>query len=172
MEIRNVQKGDDLLAISRVYEESWKAAYREILPQAYLEKLPVGKWVPYLRQEGRYSLILIEKGQMIGVCSYGPSRIPQMEGWGELISIYLLPGFMGKGYGKALFSAALEELEKLGFYKVFLWVLEENLSARRFYQRMGFAPYPRYMEDTIGGKAVREIQYRLERPIPRNTLEP
>lgn len=32
MEIRRLQAGDDLFAVSRVYEESWKEAYRGLLP--------------------------------------------------------------------------------------------------------------------------------------------
>ena len=43
MEIRKLRAGDDLLAVSRVYEESWRRAYRGLLPQEYLDALPAGK---------------------------------------------------------------------------------------------------------------------------------
>ena len=33
MEIRKLRPGDDLFAVSRVYEEGWCAAYRGLLPQ-------------------------------------------------------------------------------------------------------------------------------------------
>ena len=32
MEIRKLRPGDDLFAVSRVYEESWREAYRGLLP--------------------------------------------------------------------------------------------------------------------------------------------
>lgn len=51
------------------------------------------------------------------------------------------------------------ELEQLGFYDIFLWVLEDNLRARRFYERAGFISTENYLDDTIGGKELREIQY-------------
>ena len=53
MEIRKLHAGDDLFAVSRVYEESWRGAYRGLLPQEYLDALPAGNWVPYLEQTGR-----------------------------------------------------------------------------------------------------------------------
>lgn len=34
---------DDPLAVSHVIEENWKHAYRNIVPQAYLDALPAGK---------------------------------------------------------------------------------------------------------------------------------
>lgn len=32
MEIRKLRPGDDLFAVSRVYEESWREVYRGLLP--------------------------------------------------------------------------------------------------------------------------------------------
>ena len=42
MEIRKLRPGDDLFAVSRVYEEGWRAAYRGLLPQDYLDSIPAG----------------------------------------------------------------------------------------------------------------------------------
>lgn len=39
MEIRKLRPSDDLFAVSRVYEESWREAYRGLLPPS----LPCGK---------------------------------------------------------------------------------------------------------------------------------
>ena len=44
MEIRPLRETDDRLAVSRIYEESWKSAYRGVIPQAYLDAIPVGRW--------------------------------------------------------------------------------------------------------------------------------
>lgn len=43
MEIRHLIKSDDKIAISHVYEESWKFAYKGIVPQDYLNQIPVGQ---------------------------------------------------------------------------------------------------------------------------------
>lgn len=159
VEIRHLQQEDDAFAISHVYEKSWKFAYKHIIPQSYLDSIPEGRWVPHLRQEGRHTLIMLEQGSVIGTSSYCGSRFPEFSGMGEIVSIYLLPEYMGKGYGTLLLQAAVEELRKSGYPEVFLWVLEENHRARAFYEKNGFVQSGRYLDDTIGGKKLREIQY-------------
>ena len=43
MEIRLLRETDSRLEVSRIYEESWKTAYRDIVPQAYLDGIPAGR---------------------------------------------------------------------------------------------------------------------------------
>ena len=52
MEIRPLRKTDSRLEVSRIYEESWKHAYRGIVPQDYLDHIPVGGWCGVLDQAG------------------------------------------------------------------------------------------------------------------------
>ena len=42
MEIRPLRETDSRLEVRRIYEESWKSAYRGIVPQAYLDGIPAG----------------------------------------------------------------------------------------------------------------------------------
>ena len=67
MEIRFLAKTDDLYAVSRIYEESWKVAYRGIVPDAYLQALAPGRWVPFLQQEKRSTLLLLDGEEIIGI---------------------------------------------------------------------------------------------------------
>ena len=71
----------------------------------------------------------------------------------------LLPDYMGRGVGKVLFQSVVAELMKMGYRNIYLWVLEENLRARRFYEKEGFSGTDDYLYDNIGGKDVREIRY-------------
>ena len=71
---------------------------------------------------------------------------------GEIVSIYILSEYMGKGDGKKLLKAVLDKLADMGFEDVFLWVLEENLRARNFYEYCGWQCTDEYIEDNIGGK--------------------
>lgn len=160
MEIRKIRQDDDRFAISRIYEESWKYAYKGIIPQNYLESIPAGRWGANLDKEGMNTLVLIEEGMFIGTSSYCKSRFSDFDGFGEIVSIYLLPQYMGRGYGQKLLKAAVNELAKLGYRDIFLWVLEENGRARKFYEKAGFALSNHYLDDDIGGKELREIQYR------------
>ena len=49
-----------------------------------------------------------------GINGFGKSRIAEMNGWGEIISLYFLPEYIGKGYGRLLLQAVASELKKMG----------------------------------------------------------
>lgn len=159
MEIRFIAPTDDRSEISKVYEESWKFAYKGIVPQSYLDSIPEGRWASKVDSLDRKTLVCVESGKIIGTTSFSKSRFAQFSDWGEIISIYLLPNYMGRGYGKALLEAAVAELKTMDYKNVFLWVLEENSRARKFYEKMGFTLADDYLDDNIGGKNLREIRY-------------
>lgn len=162
MNIRLIVPGDDRMAISRVYEESWRHAYQGVIPHAYLDAIPTGYWASAIDMPGRETLLLLDKENIVGVCSFGPSRFKKLVNWGEIFSIYLLPQYMGKGCGTQLLRSAIEELEKRSYKKLFLWVLEENKRARSFYERLGFYPSSDMMTNCIGGRTLRGIRYIYE----------
>ena len=85
-----------------------------------------------------------------------------MKGYGEIISIYLLPEAMHKGYGYQLMQSLIAELHDMGYQKVYLWVLEENKTARRFYERFGFVQKDWRQMDIYDGKEVAELMYVYE----------
>lgn len=159
MEIRQIKQTDDRFVISHIYEESWKFAYRDMIPQSYLDSIPDGHWVSNLDKEGMNSLIMIENDIFVGTAGYCKSRFSDFDGFGEIVSIYLLPQYIGKGYGKYLMDAVIDELSKLGYRDIFLWMLEENHRARKFYEKFGFIRSDRYLDDNIGGKKLRGVQY-------------
>lgn len=159
MEIRYMTPNDDKSAISRIYEESWKYAYRGIIPQHYLDSIPEGQWVSALNNHIWDTLVCIDNGKFVGTSSFCKSRFQQFDGWGEIVSIYLLPDYMGKGYGKILLRYVLSELKKLGYEDVFLWVLEENIKARSFYEKLGFLQSDDILSEHIGGKNLYQIRY-------------
>ena len=159
MEIRYLAPSDDRREISRIYEESWKAAYRGIMPQAYLDAIQEGRWVRTQDIPGWSVMVCTEQGEYIGTGSFCRSRYGQYPDAGEVISIYLKPAYWGKGYGRKLLKAMTDELESRGFGEVFLWVLEENVRARRFYEACGFRCAEDTLDTVIGGKSLREVRY-------------
>lgn len=159
MEIRPLNCRDDRQAVSHVYEESWKHAYKGIIPQSYLDSIPKGHWCDAVDNQGRHTLIMLDNNKIIGTSSYCASRLEYMQGYGEIISIYLLPEYCSKGFGKLLLQESVSGLKQMGYQNIFLWVLEQNYTARRFYEKFGFRENGRILEDSIGGKNLREIQY-------------
>lgn len=158
-EIRKMNPSDSREEISNVYEQSWKFAYKDIIPQEYLESIPSGQWCGALDNPDRYNLVMLDGDKIIGTSSYCTSRFEDYKDWGEIISIYILPEYMGRGYGKGLLEQAVEKLKAMGLKNIFLWVLEDNHRARHFYEKFGFKNSGEYMDNVIGGKQLRELQY-------------
>ena len=159
MEIRFLSPDDDLYEISSIYEQSWKYAYRGIIPQAYLDSIPEGRWADGIKRAGMRSLVLTVNGRFIGTAGICKSRWAEFSDYGEIVSIYLLPDAIGKGYGRQLLKRCVSELDQLGLRSVLLWVLEDNTRARHFYEQNGFIFSGVYRDDEIGGKHLREMLY-------------
>ena len=56
----------------------------------------------------------------------------------EICEFYVEPFFKGNGIGKELIQQVISEARMSKKNKVFLWVIADNLSARRFYENNGF----------------------------------
>ncbi|MDE7423423.1 MAG: GNAT family N-acetyltransferase [Lachnospiraceae bacterium] len=159
MEIRYINQNDNLLEISNIYENSWKYAYKNIIPQDYLDSIPTGQWVNRINKAGMNNLVIIEDGLIMGTAGFCKSRWEKYSNYGEIVSIYFLPEYIGKGYGRLLLNKCIEELKHCGFSKILLWVLEDNHRARSFYEKNGFICSEVFLEDNIGGKDLREVLY-------------
>lgn len=66
---------------------------------------------------------------------------------------------MDKGIGKQLLDKTISELSNLNFKNIFLWILEENIRAIKFYEKSGFILSGKTLDDNIGGKPLKEIAY-------------
>lgn len=159
MEIRLMNDSDDRKAISKIYEKSWKFAYQGLIPQDYLDGIPAGNWAKAVDTPGWNTLLMLDGGRIVGTASYCHSRFKDWKDYGEIISIYFLPAYMGKGYGRALLQAVLDKLAEMGCTDILLWVLAENERAKKFYEKNGFSASGAYLDDNIGGKALKELQY-------------
>lgn len=159
MEIRRIKKSDDVNAIGKIYEKSWKFAYNGIIPKDYLESISGNNWLPHFENKDVFNLVLIDNNEFIGTSSYCGSRSKEFNNFGEIVSIYLLPEYIGKSFGKKLFEATLNELVKLGYKNIFLWVLEENMRTRRFHEKQKFKLSDKSNYVNIGGKNLKEVAY-------------
>lgn len=56
----------------------------------------------------------------------------------EICEFYVEPFFKGQGIGRKLLEHVIAESKGGGKSRIFLWVLEENGAARRFYEANGF----------------------------------
>ena len=161
MEIREINETDDLKAVGDIYALSWQTAYQGILPQIYLDELKGNNWVEMLSKKKYTSIVILDGDKYVGVSAIGAARDEKMPGWGEIISIYLLPEYYGKGYGGPLFKYAVDSLESRGFKNIYLWVVEENIRAQKFYEKHGFQKNGDTLDFTLAGKELLDLRYTI-----------
>lgn len=159
IEVERLVAGDDLTAVACVYARSWRHAYRGIVPQGFLDALSEGFWQLGLEQSADRTFVAREGGETVGVCTYGPARVDAFAGWGEIVSLYVLPERTGRGIGSKLLGAALEALAAEGFEDAYLWVLADNAAARAFYERRGFRLLEHETVVEIEGERLLEACY-------------
>lgn len=133
---------EDVKNISNIHALSWKSDYKDIVPQKYLDELRCDFWVQPFKnwiENNKLTVQLIYENELpVGCVAYGNARDDKFIHWGEIVSIYLLPRYCKKGYGKKLLKTALIDMKANGYENCYLWVLKENNNARNFYEANGF----------------------------------
>ncbi len=133
----------DTPRIAEIHVRTWQAAYRGIVPDAYLDALSVADreaaWRKSLEAGGQCTLVAEDEGQIVGWLSCGPSRdVDASPRTGEVYGLYVDPARWRCGAGHWLWERAGEHLRGLGCQRVTLWVLQENAAAQRFDESAGF----------------------------------
>ena len=87
-------------------------------------------------EKNKDTFIIKNQNTLVGFSTIGRCRDKDKnETAGEVWGIYIHPDFCNKGYGTKLFQFVVRELINRNYQEITLWVLEENISARRFYER-------------------------------------
>lgn len=168
---------EDALVVATVRVESWRATYRGIVSDSYLDRMSaeedVGQWRKVAAGEMADAKLLVceEGGRVVGFSAYGAAREPHFDLGGELYATYLLPDFLGNGFGSAMAADVVRGLRTLGYDAMILWVIEENARARRFYEHhLGGSVVPDSRKSfDIDGHTIWEIAYGF-RPLPELPL--
>jgi ribosomal protein S18 acetylase RimI-like enzyme len=136
----------DARAIAEIHVAAWRSAYRGLVPDAVLDGLSAEDREAMWRgglvapEPGWGCLVAEDRGNIVGFVGYGPPDDAEAgPDLGEIYAIYLEPTAVGTGIGRDLFAAGSRRLHDAGYRRAFLWVLETNDRARRFYERAGWA---------------------------------
>lgn len=162
-----VAKSGDEHALAKVHIQSWQEAYKDLIPQDYLDKLPteleerVDMWKRILANPERWAWVAQGPEGIVGFVLFGPPRDQNREGFIELGAIYLLASEKGKGIGFSLVSAGFNKMKSLGYKKAYCWVLENNPTVK-FYERSGAKYSNQVKEDEIGKKIFNELAYEWD----------
>ena len=134
--IKLAETDEELCGKGYVHCTSWQEAYRGIVCDRYLDSMTVEATTARARKFPENTLIAKDKEKVVGFAVYGPSRDEDLMDAGEVEAIYVLSAYYGQKIGYRLMN---EAISRLGEYNtIFVWVLEQNERAIRFYRKYGF----------------------------------
>jgi len=150
--------------VARVHVRSWQAAYRGLLPDAYLDQLRAedraGRYdFAGIDPRKPYTVVAAEGADILGFATTAPARDEDLPQHGELCALYVDPQQWGRGIGVALIASARARLVEFGFHDALLWLLTGNRRGDRFYRIDGWAPDGRQRIDTVWGLTVSEVRF-------------
>ncbi len=164
---------EDAHAVATVRVASWRATYRGVVPDSYLDTLTEDESEERWRAAGAgeipgVGLLVCEVDRhVVGFAAYGAAREPRFGHGGELYATYYLPEAMGKGYGSAMLREIIAGLRRLGHDDLIVWVMEANARGRAFYETVLHASLVENSRRSfeIDGVTIWEVAYSL-RPLP------
>jgi len=154
----------DAVAIANLHAQSWRIAYRGMLSDEFLDKHVVGErtalWQERFRvpAANQYVLVAEVDGAMTGfACAYGGED----QEWGSFLdNLHVTPERKREGIGSTLMQDvarwSLKSWPQCGMY---LWVLESNMPAIQFYEKLGGRLAGEGKWNPPDGGAYRKLRY-------------
>lgn len=152
--IKTMETPEEIEGKSLVHWQTWREAYDNLLPAEYQETMTLDRCRFFSQKYPENTLIAMDGKKVVGFISYGNFRDEAIQA-GEIIALYVLKDYYGKGVSKQLMHAAFVALDQ--FSEIYLWVLKDNKRAIAFYQKMGFT-FDGQEQILKLGKPVKELR--------------
>ena len=152
--VKQMETPEEIEGKSLVHWQTWREAYDNLLPAEYQETMTLDRCRFFSQKYPENTLIAMDGKKVVGFISYGNFRDEAIQA-GEIIALYVLKDYYGKGVSKQLMHAAFVALDQ--FSEIYLWVLKDNKRAIAFYQKMGFT-FDDQEQILKLGKPVKELR--------------
>ena len=155
----------DAARLAEIRIAAWRATYRGVMTDAYLDGLDVGRATTAWRQnilepkDGIFHLVVQSGTHVVGFAILGPAAGDPDAGTGQLYAINVHPDWWARGVGSVLFAAAEQKFIELGYCRAFLWVATGNNRAISFYNKRGWLDDGATLEDTSFDPPVSENRH-------------
>jgi ribosomal protein S18 acetylase RimI-like enzyme len=160
----------DARGIAEVVVFTWRVVYKGIISDDGLASLSIDErercWRERLRgndpDSADWTTLVCEiGGKIIGFTTHRPcgDEDKDRSSVGELLAIYLLPEYWGKGIGKQMLDEVINHFKQQAVSEISLWVIESNQRARRFYELAGFQSDGVKKSETKLGTSVVLMRY-------------
>ena len=162
---------DDAPAIASVRVDTWRSAYRGLVPDALLDGLDTTNITANWRRgletidPTRVAYVAEVDGEVIGFATGGRARHARDGYPGEVYALYVRDAHQGKGIGRALLRASAAELVTRGLAPILIWTLFDNPASRGFYESLGGTVIGEKREP-FEGHELHEVAYGWLDPAP------
>ncbi|AKZ64405.1 acetyltransferase [Herbaspirillum hiltneri N3] len=139
--VRRATVGDAAL-IAQVRIDSWRAAYRGLIPDAYLDGMKVEDstrmWTRVLSAASDAACTFVAEldGELVGFAAGITLAERKLDFDAELTALYVLPSAQRAGIGRRLLTEVAATLGAAGAPNMLVWVLAQNKKARDFYAHL------------------------------------
>lgn len=163
--VRRRAEPADAVAIAELNVSAWRATYRGLIPDAFLDSMDARQIAGPLREvmarPDTDVMVAVDAHNIL--CGFGllaPSRDSDAaSNTGEIVAIYVDPDRWRSGVGSALLDDLIRAAGARACASVTLWVLSGNQRARAFYEARGFVVDGTEKSEQKWGGLVREIRY-------------
>ena len=161
MEIRIANNQADAESASKIHALGWKSGYRGIFSDKLLDSIPLHFWTEHFNRthETRQLALCRVDGEDIGAVTYGLSRDYPDKNAGEIWSFYFLEKTWGKGYAVPFMHFIVEQLQSKDCAVLYLWTLNDNIRAQRFYEKCYFRRTGNEKACTFQGETKMQIEF-------------
>ena len=160
---------DDFEGIAKVRVDTWRVAYKGIVPDDFLESLSyqriAERWREVFWEDKSPGMAVFvaenEREDIVGIAVCGPEQSQDPVYRGEIYILYVLPQYQRQGIGHALVAACVQHLvQQLAAETLLIWTIAES-PYRRFYESLGGKVVRETIKE-IGGKMIPEVGYGWE----------
>ena len=134
--IKRMETDEEIKGKAFVHFQSWQEAYSGIVKQAYLDERTIEKCEEMAVNTMDNTIIAKDGERVVGFVQYGKYNYGDLENAGEIIALYVLADYYGKGIGYRLMQEAMQYLSDYPY--IVLFVIKDNQRAIDFYTRYGF----------------------------------
>jgi GNAT superfamily N-acetyltransferase len=152
-------------AIARLHADSWRTAYRGILRDDFLDGTVSANrrelWRTRFSEIDREDQLILVSEESGKIQAFACAFLDADPEWGTLLdNLHVIPGLKGRGLGRQLISAVAENIRRHGLHSMLhLWVYEQNMPARGFYERLGGVITDCVAEAAPDGSRVNALRY-------------
>ncbi|MEO1238971.1 MAG: GNAT family N-acetyltransferase [Pseudomonadota bacterium] len=163
---------EDARGLAAFQIKAWKDHYDAFLPHWTLDQVSIEDrseaWRMILRNPARHAdteVHLAEvSGQIAGFGAVGRQRSARLSALGyggDVSAIYVGRAFQARGLGRRILARLFRRLKAMGETKASLWVIRDNLRARRFMEATG----AELLDPGAGGRhhAIDDVAYGWSR---------